>query len=159
MRYMNKSMKQINKDIFDEINIEAVDISGIENIVTPNIVNINECYILDLENELSSKNINWNRLMKMHGDRTGYEASCNELRINDYVDDNKTRDEILIYGLRSLHSWKDKLKRDYPNQKFVLILSVNEKFVTLRFHAKREGENWLSSDLERYQESILVEEL
>jgi hypothetical protein len=159
MKYMNESMKQIYKSIFTKVNIKDIDTSNIENIITPNIVDINGCYILDLENELDSRSINWNRLMKIHGNKTGYEASCNELRINDYLDDNKTQDDILIYGLRILHDWKDKLKRDYVNQKFVLILSFDKTYVTLRFHKKREGENWLNSDLGKYQESILIMEI
>ncbi|GEK24868.1 hypothetical protein BSU04nite_12570 [Bacillus spizizenii] len=63
---------------------------------------VDDCFILDLEYELTdSPTINWNRTLKMYGDKTGDEASCNMLCINDYLDYSDLSDEeILIYVFR-----------------------------------------------------------
>ncbi|AVQ47802.1 hypothetical protein C7M60_18785 [Clostridium botulinum] len=96
----------------------------------------------------------------MCGDRTGYEASCNEIRINDYVD---VYDDYNILSLSKviIQAWKYKLKTEYPEYKFLIILAYREGYATLRFHVFRENEGtWLVNDLNAYkEEAILVEEV
>ncbi|NRT61815.1 hypothetical protein B0P06_004282 [Clostridium saccharoperbutylacetonicum] len=96
----------------------------------------------------------------MFGDRTGYEASCNEIIINYYIDD--LDDNIIIQtGKIIMDSWKEKLKEKYPKYQFSIILSFNKGYCTIRFHKIREDEDrWLESDLDKYEnEAIIVEEI
>lgn len=67
-----------------------------------NIVKVDDCLILDLEYELiDSLIINWNRILKMYGDKIGDEVFCNKFCINDYLDYSDLFDEeILIYVFR-----------------------------------------------------------
>ncbi|WP_458104638.1 hypothetical protein M1D69_02905 [Bacillus sp. PK3-037] len=144
-------------------NIKKVDLSNLKDIITPNIVKVDDCFILDLEDEFTdSSTINWNRILKMYGDKTGYEASCNELRINDYLDYNDLSDEeILLYALQVMDGWEHHLKEKFPEHKFVVIISIDEGFATLRFYKYREEESsWLKPDIEEYRtEAILVKEI
>ncbi|MDA1476423.1 hypothetical protein [Bacillus changyiensis] len=161
MEYMNINMKKLKDKLCNDLNaIKNIDVSQIENIKTPNIVESGECFILDIKNNLDTENINWERVMKFHRDKTGYEASCNELRVNDYIQ-NTDETTVLLYAFQTMDGWEKQLKDRFPQHKFILILSYDQGYATLRFHKKREDEsNWLSADLEKYkQQAILVKEL
>ncbi|CAM2897755.1 hypothetical protein HAHI6034_01790 [Hathewaya histolytica] len=125
----------------------------------PNFKEVHDCIIIDMNNEINVENVNFKRILSMFRDRTGYEASCNEIRINDYIDYS---DEIGILQLAEIivDTWKYKLKIEYPQYKFCIILSFREGYVTMRFHVIRENENsWLKADLDEYKnEAIMVKE-
>ena len=55
-------------------------------ILTPNFIEVYNCIIIDTNNEIKAENIDFERILLMFQDRTGYEASCNEVRLNDYID-------------------------------------------------------------------------
>ncbi len=163
MKYTNKNMKKLIERLEEQSNTNKVDLSNLKNIISPNIVKVDDCFILDLEYELTDNpTINWNRILKMFGDKTGYEASCNELRINDYLDYNDLSDEeILLYALQVVDGWEYHLKEKFREYKFVVILSIDEGFATLRCYKYREEESsWLKADIEEYEnESILIKEI
>ncbi|AXY39430.1 hypothetical protein ACPZJV_06570 [Bacillus velezensis] len=163
MEYTNKNMKRLKERLEDRSNANKVDLSKLKDIISPNIVKVDDCYILDLEYELTDNTtINWNRILKMYGDKTGYEASCNELRINDYLDNSDLSDEeISLYAFQVVDGWEQHLKEKFPEHKFVVIISIDEGFATLRFHKYREEESgWLKADIEDYgNEAILVKEI
>lgn len=163
MEYTNKNMKRIKERLEDLSNTNKVDLSNLKDIISPNIVKVDDCFILDLEYELpDNPTINWNRILKMYGDKTGYEASCNELRINDYLDySDLSGEEILFYALQVVDGWEHHLKEKFPEHKFVVIISIDESFATIRFYKYREKESsWLKADIEEYgNEAILLKEI
>ncbi|PRS08678.1 hypothetical protein C6W22_10860 [Bacillus atrophaeus] len=164
MEYTNKNMKRLQEQHLKDLsNTKKVDLSNLKDVISPNIVKVDDCFILDLEYELTeSPTINWNRILKMYGDKTGYEASCNELRINDYLDySDLSVEEILIYALQVMNGWENHLNEKFPEHKFVVVLSIDEGFATLRFYKYREEESsWLKEDIEEYgNEAILVKEI
>ena len=55
-------------------------------ILTPNFIEVYNCIIIDTNNEIKAENIDFERILLTFQDRTGYEASCNEVRLNDYID-------------------------------------------------------------------------
>lgn len=128
-------------------------------IMLPKFKEVYDCIIIDLNNEINEENINFKRILSLFGDRTGYEASCNEIRINDYIDFSE---EIAVIKLSVMimDSWKYKLKAKYPQYKFCIIFSFSVGYVTLRCHVLRENEGpWLKNDLDEYRdEAILVQE-
>ncbi|WOC56480.1 hypothetical protein [Bacillus halotolerans] len=163
MEYTNKNMKRLKERLEDLSNTNKVDLSNLKDIISPNIVKVDDCFILDLEDELTDNpTINWNRILKMYGDKTGYEASCNELRINDYLDySDLSGEEILFYALQVVDGWEHHLKEKFPEHKFVVIISIDEGFATIRFYKYREKESsWLKADIEEYgNEAILLKEI
>jgi hypothetical protein len=113
-----------------------------------------------MNNEIIVENINFGRMLSKFKDKTGYEASCNEIRINDYVD--YYSDEVALLQLAEIimTAWEYKLRTAYPQYKFCMILSFNDGYATMRFHIIRENENpWLKADLNGYKnEAIMVKE-
>lgn len=57
--------------------------------------------------------------------------------------------------------WEQQLKKQYPMEKFKLIVSYDEFGCTLRFYTLRKNEEvWLdTADLEKYSEALLVKEI
>ena len=142
-------------------NEEVIKIStdNLSKIINPKFKEVHDCIIIDVNNEIEVENINFERILSMFRDRTGYEASCNEIRINDYIDYS---DEVAVLQLAEIimDTWKYKLKTDYPQYRFWIILSFSEGYVTMRFHVIRENErSWLKADLDEYtDEALMVQE-
>lgn len=157
---MNKNMRsllervKIEKEEFIKIN--PVRLSTI---MYPGFKKVYDCIIIDMDNEISEENINFKRILSMFGDRTGYEASCNEIRVNDYID-YCTEFAVIQLTEIIMDTWKYKLKSEFPKYKFCIMFSLSEGYATLRFHVIRENEgSWLKNDIEEYEDSaILVQE-
>lgn len=151
-------MKQIlERSKVDENKIVDL-LSGIQNVMNPKFKNIHGCLIIDNEDALTEEKVNIQRILNMYGDKTGYEASCNEVRINDFLEDEGlTENELIQLGLIIADKWREKLGKSFQKNQYVFILVSNEGYVTLRFHMKRDEEKeWLNYDLEKYQEAVAV---
>ena len=108
-----------------------------------------DCIIFDENGKLEESKINFDRILKLVGDWTGYEISCNELR---YFKSELPPDQFLCFadGLNSALSQK------YSGRKFGIVISVDNEIIDLRFHTYREKEGlWLDKDLNKYDNPIL----
>lgn len=96
-------------------------------------------------------NIDTNASLDDFPDKTGYECFINSINIDDYVDC-----DYLLQGVmftRKIFSlWNDLGE----NQKLIANFSLDEFGLKVKFHLERSGEQWLSDELEDYEESILV---
>lgn len=159
MRKVNQNMKRILKNINNKKeNIIKIDLNELEKIINPNIIEVHDCVILDLENRIVKQNIDFDFILKRFGDRVGYEASRNEIRVNDYIIEGSFN-SIVRLSFKIIEILKYKLKLRYPNDKFCIVFSSDKEYVTLRFYKIRENENsWLNEkDLDRYvDEAIMV---
>lgn len=71
---------------------------------------IDECVVIvDFHNEMKQGELNYDWILSQYGDYSGYEASCNEMRISDYIDINKIQPAPFI--LRLLENLKSILKK------------------------------------------------
>ena len=94
-------------------------------------------------------------------DDTGYEAFVNHLHVD--LPDGSLDPVRVANGIAAL----DHLQRavesfpDAGSVRLILAVSFDEyAAVTVRFHRRRRGEEWLAADLEGYeQEAILVRDL
>ncbi|WP_419208201.1 hypothetical protein ACN08N_25540 (plasmid) [Photobacterium leiognathi subsp. mandapamensis] len=84
-------------------------------------------------------------------DKTGYECFINSVNIDDYVDEGYLEQAVCF--VRSVFSQWNEVQE---SKKLVAILSMDEFGVKVKFHVCRVGEEWLSDELEGYEESILV---
>lgn len=151
----NKNMKNLLKEMKKE-ELVKINPDKLSKIMIPNFKEVYDCIIIDMNNEIKEENINFKRILSMFGDRTGYEASCNEIRINDYIDYS---DEFAVIQLGQIimDIWKYKLKTEYPKYRFCIILSFNEGYVTLRCHVVRENESlWLKDNLDEYEDDAII---
>ena len=92
-------------------------------------------------------------------DRTGYECFVNHIHVEDYFDEDGSSDLLarLGQGIAFANNLKERLSAFSANENFRLIVSSDESSCSVRFHVIRDGEEWLSPDLNRYQqEAILV---
>ena len=154
---MNKNMKGLLEKVKTEKE-ELIKISPdkLSKIMIPNFKEVYDCIIIDMNNEITEEKINFKRILSMFGDRTGYEASCNEIRINDYIDYS---DEFAVIELAEIimDTWKYKLKLEFPKYRFCIILSFSEGYTTLRFHSVRENEgSWLKGDIDEYKDTAII---
>lgn len=110
---------------------------------------IQDCVIWDKEGTLNESKINFERILKYVGDWTGYEVSCNELRFSER--------EVPINQIINLAKiLSARLSQEYQEKKFVIIISVYDETIDLRFHTYREDEKpWLDDDLNKYEAAIL----
>lgn len=156
---VNKNMEKILKNInVEEENIIKIDLNELEKIIDPNIIYVHNCAILDLDNKIIKENIDFDFIIKRFGDRVGYEASRNEIRVNDYIIEG-TFNSIVKLSFKIINILKYKLKLQYPNNKFCIIFTSDKEYVTLRFYKIREDEKpWLNEkDLDGYiDEAIMV---
>lgn len=145
----------LEKDIESKEYIK-VNLQSISKILNPHFVAVHDCVIIDIDNEIKIEKINFDRILSMFQDRTGYEASCNEMRLNDYIDlPNETA--ALKTAEIIMQVWENKLLLEYPQCSFCMILSIHEGYATLRFHQIRDNEQpWLDDDLESYKDEAIM---
>lgn len=84
-------------------------------------------------------------------DRTGYECFINSINIDDYVID-KYLDYGLCFVREVFANWRGTGFKENLNA----ILSMDEFGLKIKFHVVRVNESWLASDLEDYEESVMV---
>lgn len=94
-------------------------------------------------------------------DHTGYEAFVNAFHVEDYIDsDSERRDEDTSELMRQGSKAALELSKRLENEgMYRVVLSFDNEFpgMTLRFFESREGEPWISEDLDEYPlEGILV---
>jgi len=84
-------------------------------------------------------------------DRTGWECFLNSVHIDDFASSDYLLNACLF--VQSIfREWK---RRGYPGI-FQAIISNDEYGTVVKFHLLRNGESWIGSDLEGYEESILL---
>ncbi|WP_252244565.1 MULTISPECIES: hypothetical protein [unclassified Clostridium] len=94
------------------------------------------------------KKLDEKRVLSVYYDRTGFEASYNEFRIEDYFDwciGKPT--EALALAVKLSEIWEYKLKSEFPSYKFHIIIGFDGDFTTIRFHKLRDEESsWIAVD-------------
>lgn len=146
MNNMNKKMKQILKE--EKFPETSFEIDAIVNRIVDKIKIINNCIIYDQDGTLRESRVNFDRVLKMFGDWTGYEVSCNELRFS-----RKLINPNVFFTLAEQLS--EMLLQKYA-KKVVIYIIMHDNEVELRFHVYREKEGlWLDEDLDKYNIPIL----
>lgn len=155
----NSQMENILKKLRQEDQLENDKVLGLMN---PIFKELHGCILMDLKNKLDENKIDIQTVLQRYGDRTGYEASRNEVRINDFIEyECEYELKLLGLALSVMDNWEEKLRLEFSTYQFLLILSLSGGAATLRFHRKRSDEDsWLADDLNGYKlEAILVREI
>lgn len=109
---------------------------------------INDCVLYDEDAQLDEKTINWDWVLKVNSDFSGYEVGHNEIML---ADDLFCRDSMMEFLTKLNHQLQNK----FADKRFCLIVQYNGIGV-LRFHTYRKNEGmWLDTDLEKYQEPVM----
>jgi hypothetical protein len=120
-------------------------IPSLKSIANAGFVKKEDCYLLD---SLARKLTNANRANFQ--DCTGYECFVNSLHVEDYESD-----EPLVQGILLVDEVFRVWKASNPAFHLTAIISADELTVVARFHVKRRAEQWLSDDIEGYNDPVM----
>lgn len=146
MVYMNEAMKEIVGTQIPEIH-NAAFTEVLEDILTKT-KRIQNAVIYDNEG-IEESRIDFQRVLQFAGDWTGYESSCNEIRLERSA---VSSDQYAAFA----EMLQERLREKYPARNFVTYIILNDSFMDVRFHTDRENEApWLDVDLDAYTNPIL----
>jgi hypothetical protein len=84
-------------------------------------------------------------------DRTGYECFINSIHVDDYV-----QNDYLLYACLFVEGLFNAWSYRNATSPISAIISCDDLGATVKFHLTRKGESWISEELEKYEEAILV---
>lgn len=90
-------------------------------------------------------------------DRTGLECYVNKIHLEDFLEEGTTLDgpSLARLAVRCSRLLASHPRKKFPGRPFRIIVSVDGRVCTLRFHKIRPGELWLQ-DLHLVEEALLV---
>jgi hypothetical protein len=88
-------------------------------------------------------------------DRTGYECFVNHVHVDDYLEAGAASAPLLAtIGVAFARRLAEMLSA--RNGGFVVIVGSDDLSSSVRFHRARNGESWLSDDLESYRDEAIA---
>jgi len=150
---LEKLLEALNS--YKSSNNFVFEIQHLKELLSPDFVSVYDCILIS-KKSVEVLEQSFNKAIEMYGDRTGYEASNTEMRINDYIDnENLNIYDILSLTMLILDCWSAKLKQIDCEAKFCFIISCDSPYVTLRYHKFRETEGtWLLEDINQYEGAV-----
>lgn len=83
-------------------------------------------------------------------DRTGYECFVNSIHVEDY-DSKAPLCQAIQFVICAFSVWRASV----PALTLMSVVSADEFSVVVKFHVKRPAEQWLSENIEGYEDPIL----
>ena len=149
----NSEMKKLLKEVSEHPYVESLkfNFSELHDLFFPKFKKVKDCVII-AEESVDELEMTFDRVMKTYFDKTEYEVSNTDTRIDCYFEDKVSVVTRIQVALITLEIWTLKLKQMEPDSKFCLIMYGNEDRVEIRFHKVRDNEiSWLSDNLEGYK--------
>ena len=149
----NNEMKKLLKEVSEHPSIEILkfNFSELHDLFFPKFKKVKDCVII-AEESVEELERFFYRAMEMYQDKTGYEASNTETRIDCHFEGEVSMMAGTQIALIAIEVWALSLKQLDPDSKFCLIMCSNEDRVEIRFHKVREDEGMLlADDLEGYK--------
>ena len=150
------------KVLFDRLktssdnNLMSINMKNLFRLFNPPFKEVCDCIIIT-DSDVSNIEKNFDNILKMYMDRTGYEASNTETRINDYFSCEISVMDGLKIAMLLVDNWKRKIEELVSNTPICFILSVIDNHVELRFHKVRKNEKmWLDTDLSKYKDEAIA---
>lgn len=141
---------------YSDNNLMSINMEKFFHLFEPPFKDVCDCIIIT-DSDVSNIEENFDNILKMYMDRTGYEASNTETRINDYFTSEISVLDGLKIAMLLVDNWKRKIKELVPNTPICFILSAGDNHVELRFHKVRKNEQmWLDTDLSKYKDEAVA---
>ena len=144
------NMNDKMRNIISDYNIQEYDekMHRFLKEIVSNTKIIKECVIYDVDG-INESDVDFDSILRMFGDLTGYEVSCNEFRYE------RRKGSACSY-LNVADDLKNMLESKYLGREFVIYVCVDSEYIEIRFHTYREAEDsWLDEDLNKYSKPIL----
>jgi hypothetical protein len=115
----------------------------------------NQIVVVDYYNRVTDHMLNYEWITSTYKDFTGYEASCNKMRLSDYI--HLEGISIWPFMMNLLDRLKRELREKYPQFGFTIIVQLQDVDTEIRFHVTRENEiGWLVDDLDQYRDDAIL---
>lgn len=159
---MNIVKNKRMKNLFEHLNQEnrkeilSLELDNLERLIHPNLIAVKDCIIIsnkEVDKEVLEEN--FENVIESYGDKTGYEASNNEIELN-YIFENSIPDEIGIkIAILLIKTWLPQIKKIDKNARIFFMIFCSEDGVQLRFHKIHNGEPmWIDMDIDSYNEAV-----
>jgi hypothetical protein len=93
-------------------------------------------------------------------DETGVECQISKVNFRDYVAKNDPFETMLRMGIGYVWALKQQLETSGVRGPFRVILGADPKgeypSVTVRYHRRRPGQDWLGNDIEGYADGVMA---
>lgn len=152
----NSKMIALMQEVEESHKVEVPQKETLSRLLRPEFVELNGCIVIG------------DQLAKNHAkkddfeDETGFEVFVNHIHLDGTeLGEGLNPINVLGLSLKIVELWQSKLARDFPNEKFLIILGFDEGETTLRFYKVRQSETpWINLEaLEKYEEAVLVAEV
>lgn len=152
----NKMMSDILNSSKYKNNNEALTIESKEllNLFNRKFQNIYDCIIMSEElYDASEEKIK--SIVENFEDRTGFERSESETRVNDYIENEISAETAISLSLLLIDFWGYRLKELDDIAQFVFILSLDGNYTTITFHKLRKNDlPLICDDLDEYNQPV-----
>lgn len=118
------------------------------------IVDVYGCLIFS-NKEINISKERFEIILKNYHDRTRYEASINEIRIIDFVEQDLSVSEQIQFGMLYIRYINSGLKL-LTNKKINYLFGISDEVLTIRFHQEWENDTSWFAELESYSEPVAV---
>lgn len=123
----------------------------------PEFIEVDECILIKKEDFEIKLDIN--KILSVYFDRTDFEASYNEFRLEDYYEGlcNNSYESVEM-SIEFLKVISNRLKDKFPYYNFHIVLSYDGNYSTMRFYKLRESEEtWIDLDnLDEYADEAII---
>lgn len=153
---MNKSMCNLFKMPLDKEELSCLAAPLISEVFTPKLINIHGCIIINnADEDISLTDEQFAKVVKMHTDRTGYEASCNDIGLNYYFSEKTSIRAMLETSHAIATCWQQTIMNFDPQKQHCIIIGCIDESITMRFHSIWPDEPlWIHDDIENYSEAV-----
>ena len=136
---MEKLLKKLETYKFNRKSIN-IELNNFFYNIYPNIILYDDIIIREDKNTLKNK-LDREDIIKTYGNISNFEDFVNHLHITDIIDCSLM--QTLKYGIIIKDILKNKLKIDFPEEKFIIVLACDgkeKKNTCIRFHKYRKNE-------------------
>lgn len=99
-------------------------------------------------------------VLARHQDRTGVECTVNKIHLEDFLEKGMAREapSLALIAVECAKFLAGHLHKKLAGYSFRIIVSVDDRVCTMRFHKLRDGEVWFR-DINATEEALLVMEV
>ena len=154
----NKKMKERFLQVaqYDNKDELKMNLESLGKLFSPPFRKVKDCIIISKESADKLEPYLESVVQEVYGDKTGYEASNTETRINCFFENEISEITGVKIALIVLEVWAMRLKEMDPESDFCLIMCSDEERVEIRFHKVRsEEDGWLLDDIETYKDGAV----
>jgi hypothetical protein len=84
----------------------------------------------------------------------------NSFHLEDYLKKGMAREApALAATAAKCTDWLAERLHKFSAEPFRIIVSIERRHSTMRFHKRRDGETWLADDIESYAEAIAISDI